>query len=387
MSCIYKRGEGRWAIILEGERDPKTGKRKQHWHTIKGTYRQAQARLHELSASLQKGDYVEPSKLTVADYVRSRIAQWAASGRISPKTTERYTELIDNQIAPHIGAVPIQKLKASDIEGWHTSLKIRGRKDGKGGVSNRTISHAHRVLSKALRDAVRHNIVSKNVAAEERAPAVAADEMIILTPEQVRDLPVKLNGQRMYARAITALYTGMRPQELLALRWNALDLNAKPPTVAVSEALEGTKQHGLRFKGPKTASGRRQITLPDIVVDVLREHKRQQLEERMALGLGRPSEDALVFPALRDPSLPQAPDAFSAEWRDAADKIGLCGVPLYSLRHTHASQLIDEGVDVVTISKRLGHASPAITLKVYAHLFRKDDGKAAEAINRALQRD
>ena len=89
-----------------------------------------------------------------------------------------------------------------------------------------------------------------------------------------------------------------------------------------------------------------------------------------------------MFPALSGG--PQSPDAFSAEWRDAADKIGLVGIPLYSLRHTHASLLIDKGVDVVTISKRLGHASPAITLKVYAHLFRKDDGKAAEAINRAL---
>ena len=81
---------------------------------------------------------------------------------------------------------------------------------------------------------------------------------------------------------------------------------------------------------------------------------------------------------------PIDPGAFSAEWRDVADRISLKGVPLHALRHTHASQLIDAGIDVVTISKRLGHASPAITLKVYAHLFRKDDGKAAAAINAAL---
>ena len=378
---IRERSPGHWAIVIDEPSE--SGKRSQRWHSFKGTKREAQAKLHELIASISKGDYVEPSKLTVAEYVRSRIAQWAAAGEISPKTTERYTELLDNQIAPHLGVKPIQKLKPVDVERWHTSLKTGGRKDGKGGVSNRTIGHAHRVLSKALRDAVRHNVAVKNVAAEEGAPAVDGNEMIILTPEQVRDLPAKLKGQRMYARAIIALHTGVRPQELVALRWSAVDLDAKPsPTITIAEALEGTKQHGLRFKGPKTRSGRRQITLPDIVVDALREHRRQQLEQRLVLGLGKLPDDALVFPALSGG--PQSPDAFSAEWRDAADKIGLVGIPLYSLRHTHASLLIDKGVDVVTISKRLGHASPAITLKVYAHLFRKDDGKAAEAINRAL---
>src|SRR5262249_7153066 len=339
-----------------------------------------------LITAMRKGDYVEPSKLTVVEYVRNRIAQWAAAGGISPKTTERYTELLDHQSTPHLGNKAIQKLKPADIESRHTTLKIKGRKDGRGGIGNRTIGHAHRVLSKALRDAVRHNVVSKNVAAEEGSPAVDADEMIILTPEQVRDLPVQLKGHRMYARAMTALHTGICPQELVALRWRSVNLDAKSAaSIAITEALEGTKKHGLRLKAPKTKSGRRQITLPDIVVDALREHRRQQLEQRLVLGLGKLPGDALVFPALSGGH--QSPDAFSAEWRDAADKIGLCGIPLYSLRHTHASLLIDKGVDVVTISKRLGHASPAITLKVYAHLFRKDDGKAAEAINSALMGD
>ncbi|HLH94569.1 MAG TPA: site-specific integrase [Xanthobacteraceae bacterium] len=159
-----------------------------------------------------------------------------------------------------------------------------------------------------------------------------------------------------------------------------VDLDRK--IVKVREALEETKAHGIRFKSPKTKGSRRDITLPDIVVEVLREHRKAQLELRLALGLGKFENDALVFPTLEGG--PVSPDALSAEWRDVADKIGLVGVPLHSLRHTHASQLIDAGVDVVTISKRLGQASPAITLKIYAHLFRKDDGKAAAAINAAL---
>jgi integrase len=102
----------------------------------------------------------------------------------------------------------------------------------------------------------------------------------------------------------------------------------------------------------------------------------------VALGLGRMPDDALVFP--RFGGEPQSPNAFSAEWPHVAAAIGIPGVSFHALRHTHASQLIDAGVDIVTISRRLGHASPNITLGVYAHLFRKNDSKAADAINAAL---
>jgi integrase len=285
-------------------------------------------------------------------------------------------------VLPLRGSTEARAEPWADIEAWHTLLKGHGRKDGKGGISNRTIGHAHRVLSKALREAARHDLVVKNVAAEETAPKVEGEEMIILAAEQLAELPAKLAGHPLLPRAITAVYTGIRRGELLALRWGNVDLDAK--LIRVREAIEETKKHGLRFKSTKTRSGRRDVSLPDIVVEVLREHRRSQLELRLALGMGRIGSTALLFPASLDDQAPMSPGSFSAEWREVADRLGLVGVPLHSLRHTHASQLIDAGVDIVTISKRLGHASPAITLKVYAHLFRKDDGKAAEAINAAL---
>lgn len=259
-------------------------------------------------------------------------------------------------------------------------MRTDGRKDGKGGISAQTIRHAHRILSKALRQAARHDLVDKNVAAEEGAPRVEADEVVILTNDQIAGLLTKLAGRAIYPRIIVSLFTGVRRGELLALRWTNTDLDAK--IIRIREALEETKVHGIRFKRAKTRSGLRDITLPDIVVDVLREHRQRQLEQRIALGLGKPPDDALVFPTAD--GRPQSPRVFSGDWAEVAAIIGMPDITLHSLRHAHASQLIDAGVDVVTIGKRLGHASPNITLQIYAHLFRKRDDKAAEAINAAL---
>jgi integrase len=181
--------------------------------------------------------------------------------------------------------------------------------------------------------------------------------------------------------ATLATFTGLRRGEILALRWRNVDLDRK--VLQVREALEQTKAHGIRFKAPKSKAGRRDVTMPDIVVAVLRQHRIKQLELRAKLGLGRLADDDLLFAGLNGG--PIGPKHFSANiWIDYAASIRMPEITFHSLRHTHASQLIAAGVDVVTISKRLGHSNPAITLRTYAHLFANDDRKATAAINEAV---
>jgi integrase len=143
--------------------------------------------------------------------------------------------------------------------------------------------------------------------------------------------------------------------------------------------------HGrfIRFKLPKTKAGRRDVTLPDILVDVLREYRKVQMELRLKLGAGRLQDDNLLFTDIEGG--PLTPNTLSVAWCNFTKRIGMPEITFHALRHSHASQLIDAGVDIVTISKRLGHAKPDITLRVYSHLFRMDDGKAAAAINAALK--
>ena len=317
--------------------------------------------------------------MPVGEFVSARINQWEASGDITARTAERYRELLANQIVPFIGNKLIQKLRPLDIEQWHTTLRTKGRADGKGGVAPRTIGHAHRVLSSALSDAVKNEICTKNVATNHSAPKVGGEEMTIV--QDVPGLVAKLeHADRIRMPAMVALFTGMRLGEVLALRWASMDLDKA--VIYVREAIEETDEHGIRFKEPKSKAGRRDITLPDMLVDALREHRKAQLELRMKMGQGKMPDDALLFATLE--GAPQSTISMSKAWGKFAASIGMPDVTFHALRHTHASQLIDAGVDIVTVSKRLGHAKADITLRVYAHCFRKDDAKAAAAINKAM---
>ena len=198
-----------------------------------------------------------------------------------------------------------------------------------------------------------------------------------MSPEQIPDVLAKLDGHALHPIVALDLATGMRRGELLALRWEDVDLDGA--TVSIRRALEETKA-GLRFKAPKTERGRRTISLPPSSVDTLRAHWRQQLELRMALGQGRPKSSSLVFSTVEGG--PISPDKLSRDWRRVSAVRKLPRVKFHALRHTHASALIASGLDVLTISRRLGHAS---TLAIYGHLFGDTDREAANVIEVALR--
>src|SRR5258707_3458591 len=194
---VRRRGARSWEIKFDIGVDPLTGKRRIRYAAFKGTKREAQIKMAALITSVGAGSYVEPSKTTVADFVRARVTQWEAAGDISARTALRYRQLVENQIAPHIGAKALQKLTRLDIEGWHNSLH-------QGGLAARTIGHAHRVLSKALSDAESDGLVVKNVCKLRKAPKVAESEMVIV--QDVPGIVAKLRGSRLRVPAISAVH-------------------------------------------------------------------------------------------------------------------------------------------------------------------------------------
>jgi integrase len=231
-----------------------------------------------------------------------------------------------------------------------------------------------------LKHATQWGVVARNVATMVDAPRVKTKEIQILTATQIQAAVGNLRTPELRAIALVALGTGLRRGELLALRWQDVDLDRA--VLRVEQAVEQTRRGGILIKAPKTRHGRRAVSLAPATVTVLRDHWKAQQEHRLTLGQGRVPADGFVF-ASWDGSI-RSPDVVTHQWATAMKAAGIPAT-FHSLRHTHASTLIASGLDVLSISRRLGHATPSITLNVYGHLFKPDD-RAAAIMEAALKK-
>jgi integrase len=231
-------------------------------------------------------------------------------------------------------------------------------------------------LRNALRHAVRWGLIQKSPVADVSPPRNEAAEIEILSEDEAAALLERLRSTSLYIVAVLGLSTGMRRGEMCALRWADVDLTHGK--IKIERSLEQSKKGGLRIKAPKTKAGRRTISIPTAVVEELRKHRLAMQERWLALGLGKLGNDTTVLATAFGEM--RSADSLSRDW--CALKVGT----LHSLRHTHASQLIAAGEDVVTVSRRLGHAKPTVTLGTYAHLYAPTDERAADIVGQSFSR-
>jgi len=280
---IRERSPGCWAIVLD-HHDPVTGDRKRRWYSFKGTKRQAQIRCAELVAELQNGTSVDPSKITVVEFLDRFDRDWAAL-HISARSRDRYRFALDH-VRRHLGDRRLQKVQPADIAALYASLTREG-------LAPRTTRMVHTALHRALGQAKNWGILRDNPADIAKPPKAPSNETPMLQPDQAAALLDRLRGQPLYLIASLALGTGLRRNEMLGLRWQDVDLDAGRLTI--EQSLEQTASHGIRVKGPKTKHGRRTISLPAHLVTELRQHWREQQEHarqrpRLRHGRWRASE-------------------------------------------------------------------------------------------------
>jgi integrase len=335
--------------------------------------------LARLVAENATGAGIDPSKVTVSEFFDRWDRDWAV-GNVEGKTLERYRDLIALYVKPHIGTVRIQKLRPVHLNELYAKLLREGGKGGRP-LAARTVGHVHRLLHRGLGHAATWGVVSQNVASVINPPKVAEQELTILTEDQIGTVLRHLKGRTLRPIVSFLLATGCRRGEVLALRWRDVDWNAS--RVRIEHSIEQTKRGGLRLKSPKTKHSRRNVSISSWLLAELRAHQTRQQKQRLALGLGRAPDDALVF--ARWDGGTRAPHWLTQKWALAMDDLKI-DCTLHALRHTHVSQLIAAGLDVLTISRRLGHASAAITLRVYGHLFSNTDARAAEIMEAAFGR-
>ena len=373
---IKQRSKGSWTIILDAGRDPATGKRSQQWHTVKGTKRQAEKRLVELIHQVDTGDYVKPGNLTVGAF----LVQWLrdyASTNVRPRTIEGYRDIVNGHLIPGLGKIHLLQLKGAHIQGYYARALECGRKDGKGGLSPRSVLHHHRVLREALGHAVKWQLVPRNITDTIDPPRPEKLEITTLDNAGLLALLEKARGSIYFPVLHLVAYTGLRRSEALALKWQDVDLNLA--TLSVVRSVHQIRGVGMAFNQPKTARSRRQVALSPAAVLALRDHWEQQ--QALIGELGGVTSD-LVF--RRIDGSPLRPDAVTLACAKFVREAGLPHLRFHDLRHTHATLMMEQGINPKVVSERLGHASVGITLDLYSHASPSLQAEAAQRFDQGL---
>ena len=375
---ITRRGKNSWRIKYDIGRDPITDKRLTRYATIRGTKKDAQRELTSILHQIDTGAHVDATKETVGGYLDQWLRDYA-KGSVAPTTYERYSGIVAGHLKPALGKIVLKDLKPLQIQSYYTDALETGRLNREGGLSARTVHHHHRVLSEALKQAVRWRMIVINPAEAVIPPKPETTEIEILDNDELKRLLQMARPTRSYPAILLAATTGMRRGEVLAVRWRDIDLDNA--VLTVNQAVEETKA-GLRIKPPKTKRSRRNISLPGITVEMLRRHRVRQLEERLKMGLGR-DHDGLVITNLEGGLI--RPRNLTKEFGRLVKRTEVRRITFHGLRHTHITALLGDGVNPKVVSERAGHSSVAITLELYGHVIPNMQTDAAARVDAALR--
>ena len=358
----------RYVAVVDAPRDASTGKRKQLKRAFK-TRREAVQWERETLTSMDKGEFVIPSKSSTADY----LSLWlkAIQPSVRPSSHRRFREVIENHAIPRIGGLQLSKVNPAHIQAFEADLL-------RSGLSPSTVALDHNVVHRAFEQAVLWRLIVRNPCDGVEPPRPASPEMRTWSPEQARRFVTGTIGHSLEALWLLALTTGMRKGELLAIRWE--DVDFERGTLAVRRTLT-RGEDGFVFGEPKTKAGKRAIALPASCVKSLREHRRKQLAARMHLGPEWIDTD-LVFERGNGELL--HPNVAVRQFQRLATSLGLPSIRFHDMRHTAATLMLGDGVHPKIVQERLGHSDISMTLNRYSHVTMDMQREAAERMGSIL---
>jgi len=377
---IRQRSKGSWTIWVDLGRDPETGKRKQQTLTVRGSKKDAERELRAILSRTEGGAYIRLTKMTVGEYLETWLRDYVSTNT-APSTADGYSDIVRTHLIPELGRFPLTALQPLHVQAYYSRMLRCGRRDGKGGLSAQTVKHHHRVLYEALKHAVKHGLLIRNVGEAVDPPRPDSKEMITLDMDDVHTLLDAAHDTPYYMLFYTALYTGLRRSELLGLRWKDVELDLA--TLSVVQTLHYVPGKGYIFREPKTKRSRRLVDLSPSLVLLLREHRANHELEKKLFGCSVIPDD-LVFSYPDGTPLP--PNSITKAFHKLAKSLGMPGMRLHDLRHTHATLMLRQGVHPKVVSERLGHSSVAITLDTYSHVMPGIQAAAAQRFDEGLQR-
>jgi integrase len=364
-------------------------KGRRYTKTFRGTKAQAQKALRDLLHAGDTGAHVDPDKMTVAQWIEHWLSIGAPSNKrrrsVGARSLERYTELLRCHVLPGVGDRPLQQFHSTEIDTLYERLSDK--------LSASTVCNIHSILGACFGTAKRTRKLAQNpMDALAKVPSLAdVDHGMVLEQDELRTLIAGFRGLSLFPIVATAAFTGARRNEILALRWE--DLNVANKTIRIERALEETAAHGLRMKAPKTARGKRTIKIDDELLALLLAERERHLRivagvpdgTAVDLSLVKLPVGALMFPAVPTGveslsfTKPRNPRPVTTAFLRHARRLGFPGLRFHDLRGTHETLLLDRGVPLHVVADRCGH-SPAVLLRAYAKRTRKADDSAAEVI-------
>lgn len=340
---------------------------------------EVQEKMDEFRGQLKMGvEVVTSSRQTLQQYLDWWLKDVAVL-TIKPVTLDSYERKMRVHVYPKLGKVMLTDLKPTHLTTLYAGI-IRS------GLSKRTGQYVHAVIHKALQDAVSHRLIPYNVATNVKAPKPDKKEAAYIPPEKVTALCDAITGDWLAPLFYLALATGLRRGELCALKWEDIDWTR--PALRVDETTQELPEAkgGVRYDAPKSQKSRRTVVLFQNAVEVLQAHRKAQAALRMKLGaawLGG------TFVFTTEKGTPLRPSTVSNHWRLIRKRAGVPeakDVTLHGLRHTHATMLLQNGIQPKVVMERLGHSTISIGMDIYSHVIRSMQDEVADKLDTLMPR-
>ena len=360
--------------------------------TVHCSKKEAKIELAKFVADVQKGMYVEGISLKFTDFVEIWKRDYG-SKELAPSTYKRYLGILESRIIPFFGHFRVDKIKPTDIMQFYDLLskdtQIVRRKDNNGKktgkpLSPKTILEHHRLLRAMLQKAVYWQMIVSNPAERVQAPKTKKPKRKYYDDEQSKALISGLmeltEEQFKYKVAIIlTIFTGVRLGELMGLEWD--DINFREGIVSINRSSQYLADKGVFTKVPKTESSIRDVAIPDFVVSLLEEYKCWYDNQKALFGELWYDSNRLFVQA---DGKPMHPSTISKWFEKFVAQIGLPVINFHGLRHTNATLLIAQNIDVSVVAARLGHAQITTTLNFYVHPIISHNKTAGFALENLL---
>lgn len=367
---VLKRGKT-WSYVLYLGRD-NDGRKRQKWVGGFRTRKDAEGALSEALERVRTGTWADPGRQTVREFLEDWLTAVTPSLRSS--TAASYEQTLGGWVIPRIGKLRLSSLTPARLSALYGELLKSGRRDGTGGLSARSVAYAHRILTHALKDAVSWGLLPRNPAEHVDPPRVARAEMRVWSQQDVRRFLAHVADDRLNALWALLLGTGLRRGEALGLRWDDVDLERRRIAVLRARSVVGYEVH---VSEPKTARGRRSVSIDPVTTAAFAAYRKRQLEERLAWG---PAWHDTGYVFTSEDGNPLHPQHVSVVFKRLVEEAGLPKIRLHDLRHTAATLALMAGIHPKVVSERLGHASIGITLDTYSHVGENLQDEAAAKV-------